>query len=103
LLAERKTDERGPRPRRFVKGHTCEIAGHHSSFSTQQLENWGSGHSCKLGVQVCEGGLQEFAVARVSGGLQLLEHMLAGQQQALPLALVGKLAGSERWLRWARS
>jgi hypothetical protein len=63
----------------------------------------GSGCSGKLRVQVREGGLQEFAVARVLRRLQLLEHMLAGQQQTLPLALVGMLTGSERWLGWARS
>jgi len=40
-------------------------------------------------------------MARILGSFELLEHMLAGQQQALPLALAGDLGGSQRPLRWA--
>jgi hypothetical protein len=39
-------------------------------------------------------------VARVPGSFELLEHMLARQQQALALALAGDLGGSQRRLRW---
>ena len=55
-----------------------------------------SGQSGKLGIQVYQGALQDVAVARIPSGIELLEHMLAGQQQALPLALAGNLGGRER-------
>jgi hypothetical protein len=59
-------------------------------------------HSGKPRVQVCQRALQEFAVTGIPGSLELLEHMLAGQQQALALALAGDLGGSQRRLRWTR-
>ena len=59
-------------------------------------------YSGKPRVQVCQRALQEFAVTRIPGSLELLEHMLAGQQQALALALAGDLGGSQRRLRWTR-
>jgi hypothetical protein len=40
-------------------------------------------------------------MAGVVGGLKLLEHVLPGQQQALPLALACDLGGSQRGLRGA--
>jgi hypothetical protein len=73
-----------------------------TSFSTQQLENR-LDQAGKLRVQVGQGVLQKFAVARVLRTLELLEHALAGQQQALPVALAGKLIGSQMWLGWDRS
>lgn len=63
----------------------------------------GLGQSGKLGVQLCECTLQDFAVARVLSSFELLEHILAGQPQALLLALFGDLGGSQRWLGWDRS
>lgn|ERR1700674_3502958 len=57
-------------------------------------------HSGKLRVQVFQRALQDFAMARIRGSFELLEHMLAGQQQALALALAGDLGGSQRRLRW---
>jgi hypothetical protein len=40
------------------------------------------------------------AVARVLGGFELLEHMLARQQEAFSLALDGNLGGSQWRRRW---
>jgi hypothetical protein len=56
--------------------------------------------SGKPRVQVFQRALQDFAMARIRGSFELLEHMLAGQQQALALALAGDLGGSQRRLRW---
>lgn len=42
-------------------------------------------------------------MAGILGGFELVEHMLAGQCQALFLALTGDLTGSQRWLGGARS
>jgi hypothetical protein len=39
-------------------------------------------------------------VAGVLGSFELLEHMLARQQEACPLALAGDLSGSQRRRRW---
>jgi len=41
------------------------------------------------GLQVRQGALQHFTVARILGGFELLEHMPAGQHEPLPLALPG--------------
>jgi hypothetical protein len=57
----------------------------------------------QLCVQLCQGHLQDFAVARVLDSFKLLENMLAAQHQALPVALAGDLGGSLRWSRGARS
>jgi hypothetical protein len=58
-------------------------------------------NSGELRVQVGKSLLQEFAVARVLSSFQLLTHALAGQQQALLLALAGNLVGSQARLCWA--
>jgi len=42
-------------------------------------------------------------VARVLRGFELLQHMAAGQKQALPLTLRGDLGGSQRRSGWAGS
>jgi hypothetical protein len=72
------------------------------SAASRARRTTGLGQLGKLGVEVSQGSLQDFAVARVLGSFKLLEHMLAGQQQALPPALAGDLGGSQRWLWWAR-
>jgi hypothetical protein len=59
-------------------------------------------HPGKLRIQVCQRALQDFAMARIRGSFELLEHMLAVQQQALPLALAGDLGGSQGRIRWTR-
>lgn len=63
----------------------------------------GLDQSGKLRIQVCQGLLQDFAVARILCGFELLEHVLAGQRQTLPLALAGDLGRSQLWFCWARS
>ena len=57
----------------------------------------GLDHSGELCIQICQCALQDFAVARVPSGVELLQHVLAGQQQAVPLALACDLSGSEWW------
>jgi hypothetical protein len=57
----------------------------------------------KLPVQICQRRLEQMAVARVLGSFELLENMLAGQQQALLVALSGELSGSQWRLGWRRS
>ena len=42
-------------------------------------------------------------MARILCGFELLEHVLAGQRQTLPLALAGDLGRSQLWFCWARS
>src|ERR1700688_4412902 len=59
--------------------------------------------SGKLRVQVCQRTLQDFAVTRVVGCFELLEHVLAGQHQTLPAAQAGNQSGCQRWLRGAAS
>ena len=54
-------------------------------------------------IQICQRALQDLAVARVLGSFELLEHMLARQHEACPLALAGDLSGSQRrrcWTGW---
>jgi hypothetical protein len=63
----------------------------------------GLDQSCDLRVQVGERIFQDFAVARVLGSFELLQHMAAGQQQALVLTLDGDLRGSQRKHGWAGS
>jgi hypothetical protein len=63
----------------------------------------GLDQSGKLCVQVCQGPLQNFAVAGILGSVKLLEHMLAGQHQSLGLALAGNLTRSQWWFRWTPS
>ena len=41
-------------------------------------------------------------MARIRGSRQLLEHMLAGQQQAMPVPLSGDLGGTQRRFRRTR-
>jgi hypothetical protein len=76
---------------------------HYTSGAKPAGHTTGLDQSGKLRVQVCQGPLQDFAVAGVLGSFKLLKHMLAGQHQALPVALAGDLGRSQRWLRWARS
>jgi hypothetical protein len=56
--------------------------------------------SGKPRVQVGQSVLQKFAVARVLCSFELLKHPLAGQKQALLLALAGNLVGSQTRLFW---
>jgi hypothetical protein len=62
----------------------------------------GLDQSGELRIQICQRALQDLAVARVLGSFELLEHTLARQQQACPLALAGDLSGSQRRRRWTR-
>jgi hypothetical protein len=56
----------------------------------------GLDQSGELRIQVGQRALQDLAVAGVLGSFELLEHMLARQQEACPLALAGDLSGSQR-------
>jgi hypothetical protein len=60
----------------------------------------GLDQSGELRIQVGQRALQDLAVAGVLGSFELLEHMLARQQEACPLALAGDLSGSQRRRRW---
>jgi hypothetical protein len=60
----------------------------------------GLDQSGELRIQICQRVLQDLAVARVLGGFELLEHMLARQQEAFSLALGGNLGGSQWRRRW---
>jgi hypothetical protein len=56
----------------------------------------GLDQSGELRIQICQRVLQDLAVARILGSFELLEHMLARQQEACPLVLAGDLSGSQR-------
>jgi len=53
----------------------------------------GLDQSGKLSVEVSQRALQDFAMAWVLGCVELLEHVLPGQQQTLLLMLASNLGG----------
>ena len=63
----------------------------------------GLDQSCDLGVQIGERVLEDFAVAQVPSSFELLQHMAAGQKQALASTMNGDLYGSKRGPGWAGS